>query len=578
MGGPKMRLSKCFIASIISIVFVYSCFSFVLADDNSGDSSVWGSSFNSSGQKVFDYQLQDDESLYVKCYKSFIDLKKINYETLKKAKSISIDITALGEEHDNFDVMGPYNDSSLLEVEFSSIDIICGNKKDFVEVAFNDFYHIGSFNIPKGMQIQYLELETVGLGSLDFLNKSTIENFWLLNPWDDSHMEPKSTIEEVVIPKTMKSCNITDHSLKKAKITSPDTMFCFEQCWSLEEVSIPYGVKEIQPKAFSSCYSLEKIELPDTVNTIYEFAFYSTIIESIVIPSGVTKLDEYTFSECLSLKSITIPKSIKTIDETAFSFFDGPDWYYMTSDLDVYYEGTKDDWNNIKVTKKQTGLPSEQPKDIPSDMTLKDIFGEATIHFNSTVSTPTPTPSIKPTVKPTATPTPASKPKSTWVQEGGKWYYYDSNSKKATGWIKDGKSWYYCDKNGVMQTGWIQDGKTWYYMSASGAMVANGWVQSGNTWYYLGSSGAMATNCWVKSGNTWYYISASGVMVTNGWVKSGNIWYYMNASGAMVTNGWVKSGNAWYYFNANGAMVTGELVIDGRKSKFSSSGAWLGYA
>ena len=184
-------------------------------------------------------------------------------------------------------------------------------------------------------------------------------------------------------------------------------------------------------------------------------------------------------------------------------------------------------------------------------------------------------PEIK--AEPTPTAKPTSAPKSTWVQEGGKWYYYDANSKKATGWIKDGKSWYYCDKNGVMQTGWIQDGKTWYYLNASGAMSANCWVKSGNAWYYIGSSGAMATNCWVKSGNAWYYISASGVMVTNGWVQSGGKWYYMNASGAMVTNGWVQSGKTWYYFDANGVMVTGELVIDGKKSKFSSTGAWLGY-
>lgn len=196
--------------------------------------------------------------------------------------------------------------------------------------------------------------------------------------------------------------------------------------------------------------------------------------------------------------------------------------------------------------------------------------------------TATPTPTKKPTAtptptrKPTATPTPVSKPKSTWKLEGGNWYYYDKNGNKATGWLQDGRYWYFLNREGVMQTGWIQDGGKWYYMNASGAMVT-GWIEDGGKWYFLSTSGAMATG-WVQSGGKWYFLSSSGAMVANGWVQSGGKWYFMSSSGAMVADGWVQSGNIWYYFNTNGVMVTGEFEIDGRKSKFSLSGAWLGYA
>ena len=174
-------------------------------------------------------------------------------------------------------------------------------------------------------------------------------------------------------------------------------------------------------------------------------------------------------------------------------------------------------------------------------------------------------------------PTPTKKPTQTgWVKNGSDWYYYNSKGAKVTSWQQIGGVWYFFSSKGIMQTGWVQSGKNWYYMSSNGAMY-KGWLQEGGKWYYMGASGAMAIG-WVQDGGKWYYMCASGAMVTNGWVQSSGKWYYMSASGAMVTSGWVKSGNAWYYFNASGVMVTGELVIDGRKSKFSSSGVWLGYA
>ena len=225
----------------------------------------------------------------------------------------------------------------------------------------------------------------------------------------------------------------------------------------------------------------------------------------------------------------------------------------------------------VRPTTKPTVTPTNKPTATP---TKKPTVTPTKKPTATPTKKPTVTPTAKPTTKPTVTPTPSPKPKSTWVKEGGNWYYYDANGNKATGWIKDGTSWYYCDSNGVMQKGWIQDGASWYYLGASGAM-AKGWVKVGTTWYYLGASGAMATG-WIKVGNTWYYLTNSGAMVT-GWCKVGTKWYYFDENGAMKT-GWHQSGKNWYYLNpATGEMVTGKVTIDGKTSNFDASGVWLGY-
>ncbi len=183
-----------------------------------------------------------------------------------------------------------------------------------------------------------------------------------------------------------------------------------------------------------------------------------------------------------------------------------------------------------------------------------------------------------------------------WQQQGGNWYYTDSNGAKVTGWLKVGNTWYYMNSQGVMQTGWVKVGSTWYYMNTSGAMQT-GWVQLGSTWYYMNTSGAMVTGTvtiggkqhqfnasgawlgevqqsgWVSEGGKWYYYR-SGTKVT-GWLKDGSTWYYMNSQGVMQT-GWVQLGSTWYYMNTSGAMVTGTVTIGGKQHQFNDSGVWLG--
>ena len=85
------------------------------------------------------------------------------------------------------------------------------------------------------------------------------------------------------------------------------------------EVVIMPGVKNIGYSAFEGCSSLT----------------------SVTIPEGVTSIGGYAFSGCSSLTSVTIPESVTSI---------GDDVFYDCSNLkDVYYSGTKEQWEAIDI-------------------------------------------------------------------------------------------------------------------------------------------------------------------------------------------------------------------------------------
>jgi len=169
----------------------------------------------------------------------------------------------------------------------------------------------------------------------------------------------------------------------------------FYFCAGLTSITIPDSVTSIGISAFSDCDDLEKITvdinnkyysndeygvlfnkdkttliqypngntrttytIPDSVTRIGEFAFSdSESLTSVTIGNSVTSIGELAFSDCESLTSVTIAYSVKSIGDYAFSNCD--------SLTDVYYFGTEDQWNKIRI-----GYRNE-------------LLTNATIHFNS---------------------------------------------------------------------------------------------------------------------------------------------------------------------------------------------------
>ncbi|MBQ7307265.1 MAG: leucine-rich repeat domain-containing protein [Clostridia bacterium] len=166
----------------------------------------------------------------------------------------------------------------------------------------------------------------------------------------------------------------------------------------VENIEIPEGVEEICDDTFINCKNLQSIKFPstlktikfpgklyfdkcpsltsisvDTKNTFFQskgnclienatktlvgvlpncvipndgsirkitsFLFYHSPIKNIVIPNGVRTLCEYLFAYS-ELESIVLPKTITKIETHVFAY---------CKSLKIYYEGTKEDWENIKT-------------------------------------------------------------------------------------------------------------------------------------------------------------------------------------------------------------------------------------
>ena len=158
--------------------------------------------------------------------------------------------------------------------------------------------------------------------------------------------------------------------------------------------------------------------------------------------------------------------------------------------------------------------------------------------------------------------------KQGWVQENGKWFFYDQSNNKQSGWVQVNGAWYYLAQDGEMKTGWLNQGGSWYYLTESGSMKT-GWQNVNGTWYYLNGSGAMQTG-WLNQSGTWYYLNSSGSMQT-GWLRQSGTWYYLTESGSMKT-GWYQISTKWYYSYSSGALAV-NTTVDGYT--VNANGEWI---
>ena len=176
------------------------------------------------------------------------------------------------------------------------------------------------------------------------------------------------------------SASLTSITIPNSVTSIGDYAFC--SCKNLTSITIPNSVMSIGKDAFCGCTSLTSITIPNSVTSIENSAFRNcTSLTSITIPSSVTRIEEGTFHTCESLTSITIPSSVKSIGRYAFSHctnltsitipnsvtsIGGGTFWVCESLKDVYYTGSKSDWNKIYIKTEN-----------------RDTLKNATIHYNS---------------------------------------------------------------------------------------------------------------------------------------------------------------------------------------------------
>lgn len=85
----------------------------------------------------------------------------------------------------------------------------------------------------------------------------------------------------------------------------------FSDCKSLETITLPSGLKEIQSWAFNGCSKLKTIDLPDTITTLGEFCLGScSALNSLKLPEGITEFNTDVIYGSYAIKYLVIPRHI----------------------------------------------------------------------------------------------------------------------------------------------------------------------------------------------------------------------------------------------------------------------------
>ena len=246
------------------------------------------------------------------------------------------------------------------------------------------------------------------------------------------------TVTSVVIPEgvvrignnAFDGCSVlTSVTLPQSLTTIADR--AFYNCTALTSITIPAAVTKIgedpmDPYVFYGCSSLTAITVeetnpnycsvdgvlftnnknqliqypignantaytvPDEVANIWIHSFQGCKnLTSVVIPNSVTNIWNYSFADCSNLTSVTIGNNVVNIWPNAF---DG-----CTALTDVYYQGTREEWEAITVYNGNTCLtkatihcaddpaapetPTDTPTDTPTptDIPYGDVNGDQKI-------------------------------------------------------------------------------------------------------------------------------------------------------------------------------------------------------
>ena len=231
--------------------------------------------------------------------------------------------------------------------------------------AFRDCYSLSSITIPEGVtSIEGLAFNAcrslssvripegvTSIGNWAFSGCSSLTSMRIpegVTSIESDAFRDCSSLTSMRIPEGVTSIEngTFSHCSSLSSITIPEGVTsigwsAFSGCSSLSSITIPEGVTSMGDSAFSGCSSLTSITIPEGVTNIGEYAFRNcSSLSSITIPEGVTSIGVKAFSGCSCLTSVTIPVSVTRIDEDAFlSCF---------KLKDVYYGGTKSDWDSIE--------------------------------------------------------------------------------------------------------------------------------------------------------------------------------------------------------------------------------------
>lgn len=213
-----------------------------------------------------------------------------------------------------------------------------------------------------------------------------------ITPWDDY----KDQIRRVVIEDgvwntgeySFSDCtNLTEVELASSVTTIGDG--AFSGCTGLTSIQFPGTLDAIGSNAFSGCTGLTELAFPNSLEDIGSWAFARcTGLTEVVFPAH-TSVGTQAFTACEGLRKVVLPDK-NAVGQSAFAFctsltevywplgLTSADQYFHNGSghLTVYYEGSREDWDNIGVPYLGQKIPEGTTVHYNCEMPLRPDNGE----------------------------------------------------------------------------------------------------------------------------------------------------------------------------------------------------------
>lgn len=162
-----------------------------------------------------------------------------------------------------------------------------------------------------------------------------------------------SGIKKLVLPDTIESvgtqafkqCNNLVYVEINCKSVGTEA---FTNCTNIKTLLLNNGLENIDEKAFNRCSSLESVIIPDSVKNIGSEAFaYCTSLKNVTVGNQINDPTAIFNTSCKKLEKIVITDATTDFDPYGFGKPEnGP--------VDIYYTGSKQDWNSkVKIANNE---------------------------------------------------------------------------------------------------------------------------------------------------------------------------------------------------------------------------------
>jgi len=250
--------------------------------------------------------------------------------------------------------------------------VVADGMKILPAKIFNGATYVEEVVLPSGLEeigelafVDCEKLETIQLpDSITIIGKAAFRN--------------AKALKNVKLPsklKTIGSCaftncsRITEMTIPATLTTVTDVESPFSECPTLKKVVFEEGMTKIPASILKGATSVNEVSLPGTVTEIEKLAFCETKeLKAIALPNGITSIGNYAFRNS-GIKGVILPDALKTIGTSAFGECDSLEYIKLNSTITADNElfGKSDLLKDIEITSNVTALPKNMFRNYSGD-------------------------------------------------------------------------------------------------------------------------------------------------------------------------------------------------------------------